>query len=310
MSMRAVARAFLDSLDDGQREVATYDLGDPERYRWQYTPGRRAGLALEDMDGSQRDLAMSLVDAALSTSGARAARAVMRLESVLRRLEEQIGRPGSERRNPEHYWFTVFGDPAGEGPWAWRVGGHHLCLHFTIVDDRVAVTPLFLGANPARVPAGPEEGLRVLGAEEDLARDLLASLDEDQRRRAVVSSRAPDDILTGNAVRAEIAAVPTGIAITALRADQRVRLERLVEHYRRRVARPPAVDLAGAAFAWAGGTEPGQGHYYAVRTPTLLLEYDNTQNGANHVHTVWRDRKRDWGEDLLAHHYHRAHPSL
>jgi Protein of unknown function (DUF3500) len=44
-----------------------------------------------------------------------------------------------------------------------------------------------------------------------------------------------------------------------------------------------------------------------VRAGDLLLEYDNTQNDANHVHTVWRDRRRDWGEDLLAAHYHRAH---
>ncbi len=305
--MRAAARALLDSLYDGQRHVATYDFVDPERQRWQYTPGPRGGLALEDMEDAQRGAAMALLDAGLSTRGAHTARAIMDLEPVLKALEEAQGRPGAERRNREHYWFSVFGDPSVDGPWGWRVGGHHLCLHFTLVGDRVSVTPLFFGANPARVPDGPEVGLRVLAAEEDLARDLLATLDETQRAQAVVSPEAPSDILTGNAVRAEIAAVPSGIAFGSLGSAQRSALTRLVGHYLGRVVQPPGVDLERVTFAWAGSTAVGQGHYYAVRAGTLLIEYDNTQNDANHVHTVWRDVARDWGEDLLADHYRHAH---
>jgi len=295
-------------LSDRQRGAATYALDDPERYQWQYTPGPRRGLALEDMDDAQRRRVMALVDVGLSAGGARTARAVMRLEPILGKIEEDAGRPGSERRNRQHYWFVVFGDPAGNQPWGWRVGGHHLCLHFTVVGDRTSVTPLFVGANPARVPHGPHEGLRVLGPEEDLARDLLASFDESQCPRAIVSARAPDDILTGNAVRAEIAAVPTGITWRSLDPDQQTLLGRLVDHHLGRVACPPPVDLAELTFAWAGSSEPGEGHYYAVRGGTFLLEYDNTQNHANHVHTVWRDLKRDWGEDLLTEHYLRSHP--
>ena len=306
--MRAEARAFLDSLHDGQRDAATYDLTDPERYRWKYTPGPRGGLALEDMDGAQRDLAMALLDAGLSTWGAQTARAVMDLEPILKEIEEDTGRPGSARRNPEHYWFSVFGDPATDRPWGWRVGGHHLCLHFTVVDDRTSVTPLFFGANPARVPRGPHEGLRVLGPEEDLARALVTNLDASQRARAVVSAEAPNDILTGNAVRAEIAAVPTGVDFASLDPAGQGGFSRLVDHYLGRVAQPPTLDLDGLSFAWAGATEPGEGHYYAVRGDTFLIEYDNTQNDANHVHTVWRDLARDWGEDLLAEHYRRSHP--
>jgi hypothetical protein len=311
--MRDAAQAFLDSLYDGQRDVATYDFTDPERQRWQYTPGPRGGLALEDMDDAQREKAMALIDRALSTRGARTARAIMDLEPVLKALEESQGRPGSERRNREHYWFSVFGDPVGARPqpWGWRVGGHHLCLHFTAVDDVVSVTPLFFGANPARVPdgpaAGPAAGLRVLAAEEDLARALLATLDETQRAAAVVSPEAPSDILTGNAVRAEIAAVPTGIRFTSLHGEARSALTQLVSHYRGRVEHPPMVDLESATFAWAGSTRVGDGHYYAIRAGGFLVEYDNTQNNANHVHTVWRDVTRDWGEDLLAEHYRHAH---
>jgi hypothetical protein len=315
--VRAAAKAFLDSLydgrgddgrgDDGRGDAATYDFADPERHRWQYTPGPRGGLALEDMDEPQREHAMALLDTGLSERGVRTARAIMDLEPVLRALEETQGRPGAERRNRDHYWFSVFGDPTGRAPWGWRVGGHHLCLHFTVVADAVAVTPLFFGANPARVPSGSEAGLRVLAAEEDLARDLLRILDDAQRAQAVVSPEAPSDILTGNAVRAEIGAVPTGVRFTDLAALQRLAFTRLVGHYRARVRRPPTVDLEEATFAWAGSTEPGDGHYYAVRAGTFLIEYDNTQNDANHVHTVWRDRARDWGEDLLAEHYQRSH---
>ena len=305
--MRAEASAFLDSLYDGQRTAARYDLTDPERHRWQYTPGTRGGLALKDMEPGQRDRALALMDSALSARGAQTAREIMALEPVLKALEERAGRPGAERRDAEHYWFAVFGDPAGEAPWAWRVGGHHLCLHFTVVAGKAAVTPLFFGATPAGVPAGPEAGRRVLAAEEDLARELLDVLDETQWARAIVSTEAPSDIRTGNAVRAEITAVPTGIRFADLDDAQQTRFRALVDHYLGRVDRPPAVDPESLAFAWAGGTEPGQGHYYAVRGTRFLLEYDNTQNDANHIHTVWRDLDRDWGADLLTEHYRRDH---
>jgi hypothetical protein len=306
--MRAQAEMFLDSLYDEQRAAATYDLADGERHRWQYTPGPRSGLSIAAMEPQQRDHAMGLVDAGLSARGAETARGIMALERVLRALEERSGRRGYERRDPELYWFSLFGSPSDDA-WAWRVGGHHVCLHFTVVGHDVAVTPLFLGANPARVPDGPQEGLRLLAAEEDLARDLVRGLDDDQRATAVVSADAPSDILTRNAVRAEIAAVPSGIGHPALRADQQQLMSRLLEVYLGRVRHRPPVSLEQLTFAWAGSIQPGQGHYYALRGEQFLIEYDNTQNGANHVHTVMRDLDRDWGEDLLAAHYRAAHRS-
>ncbi|HEX6516024.1 MAG TPA: DUF3500 domain-containing protein [Nocardioidaceae bacterium] len=304
--MRAEAEAFLSCLYGGQRELTTYDFTDDERYRWKYTPGPRGGLALADMERAQREQAMRLVESGLSASGAVTARNVMMLETVLRALEEEAGRPGAERRQPEHFWFTVFGDPSSDR-WAWRVGGHHLCLHFTLVGDEVAVTPLFFGAHPARVPDGEHAGLRTLAEEEDLARELVRGLDESQRATAVASPEPPSDILTKNQVRAEVAAVPTGIGYGSLREDQQQLLARLVEVYRGRVRRPPPVPLEELTFVWAGSFEPGEGHYYAIRGGSFLVEYDNTQDGANHIHTVWRDLHRDWGEDLLAAHYREAH---
>jgi hypothetical protein len=304
--MRDAAMAFLASLDDRRRGRAAYDFTDAERYRWQYTPGPRGGLPLADMDETQRGLAMTLLESGLSAEGARTARGIMRLETVLRRLEQAAGRRSYRQRDPDHYWFSVFGDPAGAEPWGWRVGGHHLCVHITVVADGSSVTPLFFGANPARVPDGSE---RLLGPEEDLARAFLATLEESARAEAIVSDEAPSDILTGNSVRAEIEAVPTGLGCSSLDDDSVAAMSALLDRYLDRVPARPGIDPRDVTFAWAGSTEPGRGHYYAVRAGDLLLEYDNTQNDANHVHTVWRDRRADWGEDLLAAHYRHLHSS-
>ena len=195
----------------------------------------------------------------------------------------------------------MLGDPCGDAPWAFRVNGHHLAVHITVVDGQLAVTPQFFGANPAVVPRGPFTGLRTLPDEEDLARNVLACLEPGQLERH-------DPI-------ADPSVVPAGIAWTALGARQQLTLERLIRLYFDRApavaadaAWSSAVDagLDAVTFAWAGPLERGQGHYYAVRGPTFLIEYDNTQDGANHIHSVWRDLRGDWGEDLLRAH-HAAH---
>ncbi|MGH3414353.1 MAG: DUF3500 domain-containing protein [Marmoricola sp.] len=300
--MRSAAAEWLRLLDDDARAAATYGFDDLERFRWHYTPGTRGGLFLAGMSAAQRGAALLLLESGLSSRGHSRARAVMELESSLREIERSAGRPGWERRDPAHYWFAVFGDPAG-AVWAWRMGGHHVCVHTTVVDEEVRVLPLFLGANPATAP----DGTRVLAAEEDVAWALLESLTGEQRAVAVVSDEPPSDIITGNAVRAEVTAVPRGIRYADLTDPQRERLAELVGVFTDRPAADLPVDLEHATFAWLGSPRVGEGHYYAVHAGTLLLELDNTQNHANHVHTVVRDIRRDWGEDLLEAHYHAAH---
>jgi hypothetical protein len=216
-------------------------------------------------------------------------------------------------RDPDLFWFAVFGEPGEDPAWAWRIGGHHIAIQTTLADGRViGSAPAFLGANPATVPAGPFAGHRALDGEETLARALLGSLSTTQRQVAVVSPSAPWDILTGNRPRPDIRDVPTGIPHAELTTAQRGGLEGLVRHYLDRSdpelaegewGRIRAADLAEVTFAWAGSDVPGRGHYYAVRGPTFVIEYDNTQNNANHIHSVWRDLTNDWGEDLLAAHY-------
>jgi hypothetical protein len=304
---------WLDALDPDKRARAAFPFESTDRFAWDYRPGFRRGVALGDMSADQRAAAMAVVDAAMSNRGAAEVQAIIALEPILGELERLAGRDGGPRRDPDLYWFAVFGEPGEPAPWAWRIGGHHVAIQTTVADGRVlGSAPAFLGANPATVPAGPFAGRRALDGEETLARELLGSLSPAQRQVAVVSDRAPWDIITGNRPRADVREVPTGIPHADLPVAQRSGLERLVRHYLDRSDpelaeaewdRIRAADLAPVTFAWAGSDVPGRGHYYAVRGPTFVIEYDNTQNGANHMHSVWRDLTNDWGEDLLAAHY-------
>lgn len=315
--MADAARRWLDSLAAEQRARAVFPFDSDERFVWDYRPRPRQGLALQDMTAPQRDCAAALLDAGLSARGAGEVRAIMALEPILAEIERAIGRATSSIRNSLLYWFAIFGEPGGRTPWAWRIGGHHVSVHVTLVDAAfVAVTPLFFGSNPATVPHGPHAGQRTLGAEQDLARELLGQLRAPQKAIAIVAAVAPADILTQNYRRADPNAVAQGVAYEQLDGAQRQALARLVRHYVERAApdiaavewqRIEAAGLDRVTFAWAGPEARGHGHYYAVRGPRFLIEYDNTQNEANHIHAVWRDFTNDWGEDLLAAHYAESH---
>ena len=310
------ARAWLDGLDAAQRARAIFPFTSPERVAWDYRPGERGGLALADMRPDQRSAAMAVVGAAMSARGADEVAAIIELETILGDIERATGRSG-HTRDPERYWFGVFGDPEAGTPWSWRIGGHHVAIHLTVADGRiVGSAPSFLGANPAVVPGGPSAGARTLSGEEALAREFVTGLSAEQRAIAIVDAVAPPDILSGNGARAEAAGIPLGIRHGLLGPRQQEGLERLIRHYLGRARDEVAAaewerianaDLAAITFAWAGPLEPGRGHYYAILGPHVLIEYDNTQNGANHIHAVWRDLTNDWGEDALAAHYRRGH---
>lgn len=309
-------QAWLAGLDDAQHAQATFPFETQERFVWAYTPGPRQGLALRDMRPEQRAASRAIVASAMSARTAGEIAAIIELETVLGQLEQEGGRAGWLRRDPELYWFAVFGSPGSESPWSWRIGGHHVAIHVTVAEDRVAgSTPSFLGANPAVIPHGPRAGTRTLPGEEGLARDLLSELTPAERAAAVVDGPAPADILTGIGRSADLRSIPAGVRHADLGEPRQAALERLLRHYVERV-RPEVAEstweritssLGDVTFAWAGSDTPGRGHYYAVRGPTFVIEYDNTQNGANHIHAVWRDLTNDWGEDALAAHYRQDH---
>ena len=307
---------WLDGLDAGQRAVASFPFADPERFAWDYRPGARGGLALADMRPDQRSAALRVVATAMSARGAGEIASIIALEPILGAIERETGQNRFER-DPELFWFSVFGEPDGEGPWSWRIGGHHVAIQLTVADGRiVGSAPSFLGANPAVVPSGPSAGARALTGEETLARELVTGLSPEQRAIAVVDPKAPPDIHSGNGARADLRAIPTGIRNDELTPPQQAGLETLIRHYLGRARDDVAAaeweriadaGLDAITFAWAGPLEPRRGHYYAVRGPRFLIEYDNTQDGANHIHAVWRDLTNDWGEDALAEHYRLGH---
>ncbi|MHB1306750.1 MAG: DUF3500 domain-containing protein [Limisphaerales bacterium] len=306
--MAEAANRFRAALTPEQQARAVWKLEEAERRNWHYVPRERQGLSLQAMTPAQRHLAAGLLSTGLSHRAYLKATTIMSLEEVLKELEKGRG----PVRDPELYYFTVFGEPAATGTWGWRVEGHHLALNFTLVDGKeIRVTPSFLGSNPGEVRAGSRAGLRVLAAEEDLGRALVKSLTAEQRAVAVVNERAPGDVLNTPDRRAGTLS-PLGLAATRLNAEQVRQLQQLIEEYVRRY-RPElaAEDLRkiaatgwdGIHFAWAGGLEPRQPHYYRIQGPGFCLEYDNTQNDANHIHTVWRDFTDDFGEDALRRHY-------
>jgi Protein of unknown function (DUF3500) len=309
--MAETAKAFLASLDPEQRARATFQFQDEERFDWHYIPKERKGLPLKDMNSAQKHLAHALLAAGLSQRGYIKAVSIMSLDEILRILENGTG----PVRDPDRYFFSVFGEPSETGIWGYRVEGHHVSQNFTIVNGKVLAAPTFFGANPAEVREGPRKGLRVLAREEDLGRAFVQSLTPEQKKTAIVSADAPGEILTGPMRKAALHGQPSGIAASKLDSKQRETLQNLLDEYCHNLpeevaqVREEQIKKAGGNlyFAWAGGEQVGQPHYYRIQSAAFLIEYDDTQNGANHIHTVWRDFDGDFGLDLLKEHYQTSH---
>jgi hypothetical protein len=317
-TMADAATKFLATLSPEQKQAALMAFDNvADRERFGFVPTEmfpRKGLTIEAMSEPQRKAAHDLMRAGLSQKGYMTATAIMELESLLNEIENPPGGKPRERpleRNPLKYFVSVFGTPAPKGTWAWRVEGHHVSLNFTIVNgSMVSTAPHFFGSNPAEVRTGPKKGLRILGYEEDPARELVMALDEGQRSKAVVNTTAPNEMLTRNDVNIK-PLEPTGISMAELQPKQRDMLMRVIDAYTSVMAADLAADRMAAlkkagldkiAFAWAGEFERGKKHYYRVQGPTFLIEFDNSQNDGNHVHSVWRDFNGDFGRDLLREH--------
>lgn len=307
--MKEAALAFLNALDDEQRAVVSFSFGNEERLNWHFIPKDRKGLALNKMEEEQKALAFALLAAGMSREGQIKALTIMSLEKIL-----QIAEGPNRRfsRDPALYHMSVFGAPSAEGTWGWRFEGHHLSLNYTIVQGRlVSGTPSFYGTNPARVKSGPRKGLRVLSAEEDTARALIQSLNKAQLKKAWIADEAPRDIFTSADRRAD-PLKHQGLRSTALNWHQKELLMEIIEQYVSRnrselaqqdLEKIEAAGIENIYFAWMGGLKEGEAHYYSVQGPTFLLEYDNIQNNANHVHATWRDFDNDFGIDVLKRHY-------
>jgi hypothetical protein len=308
--MIGAAEKLLDSLTPEQRAKATFAFDDKERVNWHFVPRQddakrytRKGLPLEEMTSEQKAAALQLLKTGTSSSGNEKALTIMSLENILRELEKG----GAMVRNPQWYFFTIFGKPAKTGQWGWRVEGHHLALNFVVDDGRVsAATPALFGANPATVKAGPRKGLRTLPEADDLAMALFRDLDADQKKMAFQKQQFPE-------IKQESedpgVGPPQGLPAARMTEKQQGMLRKLLRAYTDRM--PPdvgatemaRVDEAGfdkVHFAYAGGLEPGQPHTYRIQGPTFVVEFlnvqpDSAQNPANHIHSAWRNVQGDFG---------------
>ena len=303
--MQTDAVNFLASLDAVQRQRACFAFESPEREDWTFVPKQRAGIPLSDLTPPQRALVNRLLASALSEQGLLKVDAIIALEGLLGEIEK---RP--DYRDPTRYHTTVFGDPAGDKPWGWRFEGHHLSINLTIVPGKeIAAAPSFMGANPAEVREGPKQGTRPLAAEEDLARVLATSL-HSSGAQVLFSGEAPREILTA-ADRHAKQLDPVGVATAGMSDAQKKALTGLIKEYADRFRSEVASDTLkrveaefdSVGFGWAGSLKPGEAYYYRIQGKSFLIEAANSQNNANHIHTVWRDLANDFGRDTLGEHY-------
>ncbi|EAP98791.1 hypothetical protein JNB_01445 [Janibacter sp. HTCC2649] len=304
------ATDLLGALSVSARAEVSAAIEDPSWTRWSYLPGDRPGLSLEHADPEMLGHVNDLLARSHSELGVELVQGAIEVERERRRSIT------GETPSGDRYWLRVHGTPGGDGPWAWRLNGHHVGVHVVVDGEGFTATPHFIGSEPAHLTEGPLAGTRLLGREEDLARELLAQLSAGQREQAISSGTAPDDILSAMDPVVDPSVLPTGIRRAGLDASQRRTFDALTRRYLDRLPTAyadacweEAIDVGAdeMAFAWAGSTKVGEGHYYCVTTPVFLIEYDNTQDGANHAHSVLRHLRDDFGGDALRRHHRDGH---
>jgi hypothetical protein len=301
--MAKAAQAFLEQLPEEQQKQATFAFDDKERLNWHFIPRERKGLPIRDLSDADEKRAHALIASGLSEAGYSQTLEIMGLEEVLFLLEEGDRTERRERRDPQKYYLSIFGKPGSSGQWGWRLEGHHISLNYTITDGKVvSSTPEFFGANPGLIDAGPGRSIRVLGTEEDLARQILKLCSPEQEKLAWQSKEAPD-ALRGGGVAQPIVTKAVGLPASQMSPDQKKLLRELLAEYLKnmpadveteRRARINQSGLDNTYFAWWGSSEPNERHNYVVQGDTFIIEYNNTQNSANHVHSMWRNIDGDF----------------
>lgn len=300
--MAAAAERFLEVLDHSQQLRATFSYDDPERLNWHFIPRERKGVGLWDLNGAAKDAANALVATGLTTAGYQKVLQVRSLEEVLYLFEGGKEEARREKRHPHRYYVSVFGTPGNSGVWGWRFEGHHLSLNYSIKNGKiVSTTPEFFGANPGQIDAGPGRYLRVLGRREDLAREILKACSDETRGKVWLSKKAPKDI-RGGGVPQPVLDEEKGLRFADMSPQQQKLMKDLIGEYlstmpstvvRQRMSRINADGMDDIHFAWWGGSELNEPHHYVVQGKSFIIEYNNTQNSANHVHAIWRNTSGD-----------------
>ena len=307
------AARFLASLDKDQRAKTQLPFSDLSRQDWHFFPGEmwpRAGILLKDLNAYQKESLHQLLLSYLSKTGYTKILKIIDLENVLAKIEDN-----SKFRDPEKYFVAFYGDPSEDKLWAWSFEGHHISLNFTILDGKTTIAPRFLGANPAMIKDGKRKGERTLAKEEDHGLNLVNALSSEQKSIAIFQQVSFKEIVTS--VSTEVGPLtPVGIQLKDLNTEQQKMLKDLIQEYlsnmpedlaKERMDNLKKEDMSLIRFGWAGATELGKPHYYRVQGKSFLIEFDNTINDANHIHTVWRDFNGDFGRDVIKQHYQNHH---
>jgi hypothetical protein len=329
-------RALLRTFTHEQKALGVRQVDDQAaRTSWHYLPQdltTRTGITLGQLTPAQRTSVHKMRIGALSSQGYGKLTHIMWLEEVLRAseaaalstttvqgaaLKQQQARWAS--RDPSKYWIVVFGDP-GSASWGWTFSGHHFAVNFTVVNGRVAFTPLFTGANPQTVLSGEHVGERTLQHEIDKAFRLVRSLDQKQREVAVLSSNVPPTIFADKGKKDAVTAFE-GVRANQLDAGQRELLMSLVDEFLGDTSEEAAAaqrasifkdGLNALRFAWWGQTEDQAKRFvYRIHGPSILIELSREQNPdgtpANHIHSIVRDPRNDYGEGWLRQHFQEFH---
>jgi hypothetical protein len=308
------AEIFLNSLDESQLKEVQFPFNDLSKERWSFLPTlgfKRDGIQLKDLNAKQKELAFKLLHSHLSKTGYDKVLKIIDLENVLAEISQRY-----DMRDPEQYTLAFYGDPAIDNLWAWSFEGHHISLNFTTLGDKTSFTPAFLGANPATITEGKRKGERTLVKEEDLGFELINAMSEKLKQQAIIQEDALYDIVTTNSV--EVGPLnPVGVKMKELNSQQQKILVDLIDEYlsnmpihlaNTRREKLKEEEFEEIRFGWAGSTQSGEPHYYRIQGKTFLIEFDNVQNNANHIHSVWREFNGDFGRDLIREHYqHSAH---
>ena len=300
---------FLNALNQNQRDQAQLPFDDFSKSTWHFTPSSirpRKGIELTALDNNQKMLLQVLLQSSLSESGYEKTMKIIDLERV---LLEMTG--NSMMRDPDKYSVAFYGDPKNDSLWSWSFEGHHLSLNFTILNGKTSIAPRFLGASPATIQVGSRKGERTLEKEEDLGFELINSLSIEQKKMAVIQEKSFPGIVTRNAIEVD-PLYPAGIKYDELNSSQQLVFIKLLNEYlssvpekeaEKRMEKIKQEEVKQLSFGWAGGMRHGENHYYRIQGKSFLIEFDNSQNNANHIHTVWRDFNGDFGRDLIREHY-------
>ncbi len=301
--MASAALKLAELLPADQKQKLIYGYEDPERLNWHFIPRERNGIVLWDLNGKPRKAAEELVKAGLSAAGYAKTLQIRSLEEVLYLFEGGEEDYRRNRRHPHKYHVTIFGTPAATGLWGWRFEGHHLSLNFSIKDGVViSSTPEMLGANPALIDAGPGRSLRVLSQREDIARQILKACNDAQKKQMWISETAPDDIRGAGEPQAVVDAA-VGLRFADMSPDQKKLVKELIGEYLSGMPvqvvkdRMKGIEKSGMddiRMAWWGESERNKRHHYVIQGESFIIEYNNTQNDANHVHAIWRSIEGDF----------------